>query len=386
MSDTPIPPFEFVLREYACLEDLVNAMGASWAEGKALLFSGGLRDHTRKAAPAFSGTCAAAEREYQDKPESGNRVFLKWLCRFPGIRRLYWQGRDFGGAQDIESALSQGDETLEKLLMHLIREQLLSVFFKNSGAGDELVANVRHLEKAFVKSDSMFRKQNALPILRVLLSGDKTFAFAGARHASPQDLAAALQPIADKSKSALSQAVEPLFQDEYNLDPQFEAWIIINGYHHELSLWRTRFQEGHSTDSDPDEYLDDDDRDEVILARQQPENDFARSVDGFSDRFIELLTSYPDRLGDAVAFSALMNDFFPVHRLQSYLLTALYRMDIVRAITEEDELTDQNMTRFAQRLIKDYGVKESFARWAVSMWCRCYGEAVLKKENRVSEN
>ena len=58
---------------------------------------------------------------------------------------------------------------------------------------------------------------------------------------------------------------------------------------------------------------------------------------------------------------------------------ALYRMDIVRALREADEITEMLTARFEQRLIRDFGTRELYAKWAVAMWCRCYGKAVLHK-------
>ena len=383
MSNTMIPFFAFHQQDYSILEELVNAMGVNWLEGQQLLFGGKLREHTRKVEPSFANLCASAEKEYQSMSKEADYVFLKWLCKYPGIKNLYWQGASYGGINRIYNAITTHEQTVQKLLIYMLTKQFLSVFFVNIGGTDELVNNTRFLEKLFNKQKSRFTKRNAIPILECFLKGEKVFSFANRRFQTPMDLANHLQPFADKSKGSLSQVIQPLFQNDNNFEPQFEAWIIMHGFHHELILWKERFQDGQNDGDDIVDFYSDDDHDQAIEACQQLESDFAESLDGFEAKFIDLLSKYQDRIGDSVAFNALMSDYFPAQKLQSYLLVALYRMDIIKTIREASELNDLLTIRFEKRLIKDFGVKEMFARWAVYEWCHCYGEQVLNKENSI---
>lgn len=384
MSSTAIPSFTFLEQDYTVLEELVNAMGMNWQEGRQLLYSGQLREHTRKVLPSFANSCALAEKDFQSNSNEGNRIFLKWLCKYAGIRNLYWQGANYGGIKRIAATLASAhEETLEKLLHHMLKTQLLDAFLKNIGGTDELVENVRFLEKAYNKSNSRFSKHTALTILECILAGEKVFAFAGRQFKTPSDLAAYLQISADTSKETLSRTIQPLFQDDYNFEPRFEAWIIMHGYHHELMLWKGHFQEGQGDAEDIEDIYFDDEQEHVLEARQQPEPDFEKSLEGFEDKFLDLLSKYHDRIDNPTMFSGLMSDYFPMNKLQSYLLIALYRMDIIKALRDASELTSLLTVRFEKRLIKDYGVKESFAKWAVEVWCHCYGELILKKSNSI---
>ena len=107
------------------------------------------------------------------------------------------------------------------------RELLIAIISDLKGVSIIFIDNVRFLEKAYNKTDSKFSKKNALPILECFLNGNKSFSFAGRQFESPKDLAAYLQTFADTSKSALSRTIQPLFQDEFNFDPRFEAWITM---------------------------------------------------------------------------------------------------------------------------------------------------------------
>ena len=294
---------------------------------------------------------------------------------------MYWRGRDLGGLDAIASALESGDEEVRKLVLYLMKEQVFHNMVLSLGGRDELSAQVRYLERAYNKRDTAFERNGVVPMLERVLRGEKSFSFEGRDFSSPKDLAAYLQGYADRSPKALAKAVRPLFADENNLDPRFEAWALMHGFGHELTLWKMRYQEGRGNKDDgPEDFVFDEDREPLTEAREQTPEEFALAVEGFDDRFVELLTRFADRIGDPKIFEGLMSDYFPDNRLQCYLLLKLYRMEIMRAIRETEEIDSILTARFEKRLTDDFGVEASFAGWAVGAWCRCYGERVLNKK------
>ena len=239
-----MPSFVFAQKDYTVLEDLINNMGIQWEEGKRILFNGTLRAHVRKLDLPFANNCASAERAYTNSPDKGDHIFLGWLCGCPGIMGLYWKGIDYGNIKTLSIALSGSQNiTLENLLLDMLKRKILSRFVMNNGGEESLINNVRFLEESFNKSRAVFPKKNAIPMLEVFFSGRKKFKFDGQVMTTPMDLANYLQLYADKSKDALSKKIQPLFQDDYNFDPYFEAWIIMQGFQRELERWKTRFQE-----------------------------------------------------------------------------------------------------------------------------------------------
>ena len=121
MSTTSIQPFEIHEQTYFNLDDLVNAMGIHWNEGRQLLFSGKLREAAGKYDASFANSCAAAEKELRLRPDAGDPVFHRWLCKYPGIRALYWRGKDYGDIRQICQTLAAKDEALQKLLLHMLK-------------------------------------------------------------------------------------------------------------------------------------------------------------------------------------------------------------------------------------------------------------------------
>ena len=243
MVTTPIPPLDFLRNSYTVLEDLVNDMAMHWDEGKELLFSGTLRYHIRKVAPSLASVCTSAEKSFADAPDRASHIFLKWLCRFPGIRVLCWEGTNYGGLASIASALENPDAKFTKLIFHLLDNRLFGDFVQNCGGKPQIVEHVKFLESFFNRKNSHFSRNNAIPMLAVFLKEKMDFAFDGQLLHTPAELSNHLQRYADRSKCELSRAIQPLFQNDYNFDPYFEAWIIMHGFQHELTLWKGRFQE-----------------------------------------------------------------------------------------------------------------------------------------------
>ena len=246
------------------------------------------------------------------------------------------------------------------------------------GCDEETENSVRFLEKEFGKNDSGYSGKTVLPILKILLSGKKTLDLAGNTFNAPAGLAEYLQAFADKSKSALSRAAKPLFPDEHSMDPLFEAWLIAHGFRHEVTLWKGRFGDGRGTAA---EEIVLDEEPESAAGEAAPEaEEFTGAPEGFEEKFTELLTLYRDRVEDPAVFEALMSDYFPLNKMECFLLVTLQRMDIIRAATESAEADEIISVRFGQRLVRDFGVREPFAVWAVGVWLRSLRNAARRAE------
>ncbi len=361
--------YRFGGREYALPADLARAMGQSWREGRRFLLDGSCRAAVRETEAALAAACAAAEREAQAKPREKDRIFLKWLCACPGIRSLLWRGKDYGGPGQILACLEQGDRALEDLLLFMLRERMLHVLAASLEAGPAVEEALRYLEKACAPGNARFSRDHALALLRCVLNDNGTLLFDGGAFRTPAELAAHLQPIADRSRAALSKAVRPLFDDPDGMAPALEAWLLLRGFGHELQLYDTRFRNGQKREDAIGDIFYDEDED-----LPEPEDIAETSPEGFEDLFSSLLRDHRDRLDDPVSFGGLLADYFPQESKRTFLLHTLYRMDILKALREEGGADELALSRFSGRLETEYGVSESAARWAVGVWQRCFAK------------
>ena len=377
--------YQFNQRIYKTIPALANAMGASWNDGRAFLLNGGFRNQIKNTDKALANSCAYLEKKYRDNPKKGNLFFLQWLVKMPGVRNLYWMGENYGNLDHICALMKfPMREDTRKLLLLMVQEQILSDFVKNSGRQELTVSNVRYLEHCYTKSGTKFNRANIFALLLVVLKEEKSFKFDGEQFHSVQDLSAHLQKYADRSKELLSSKISGLFQNDANFTPTFEGWLLNLGYQKELTLWKDRFQAGSSGDIDDDTFVDFEEAETKKQAKDQNNSDFSQKAKMFDVEFTKMMKQYPEVLSDNGRFKGMLKDFFPGKDLQVFLIESLFKMDVVKAINDAPELNDIFASRFIKRMITDFGVKEDFAKWAVSIWCICYGEKILNKRNRVS--
>ena len=95
--------------------------------------------------------------------------------------------------------------------------------------------------------------------------------------------------------------------------------------------------------------------------------------------FVQLLTKYPDAIGNKRRFTGLIKDLFPGQQMQNNLILMAYNMGLVQALESADVITNALAYGYVKRLMEEHGVARANADWCVSMWCVCYGQRVLHK-------
>ena len=369
---------------YDTISELANAMGAHWTKGRQFLLNGKLRNELHSSDKALFNYITYLEKKYKADPKKENLLFLQWLVKIPGVKNLYWMGRNYGELNSIEASIkSSSNEDVRRLVLLMIQEQIFGDFVKNSGRAEQTVANVRYLERCYSKQDTKFHRSSILPLMSMVLSESKEFLYDGRTFINVQEFAVYLQNHANHSKERLSLKASGLFINDFNFKPEFEGWLLNLGYQKELSAWKDKYQAGTADDSFNDDIVLLEDVEEKKEAKVQSNKDFAKNVASFDVEFTEILEKYPNVILNDTRFNGMLKDVFPDKNLQIYLIHLLYKMDIVKAIKDANELNEMFTTRFINRLTKDFGIKEEFAKWAVSIWCVCYGEKILHKKNRV---
>lgn len=107
----------------------------------------------------------------------------------------------------------------------------------------------------------------------------------------------------------------------------------------------------------------------------------------FEDDFTQMLRNYSDAVDDRRRFFGLMRDCFPGQAMQINLINTAYDLEIVKELKNTSTINNAFAFRFVKRLVDEYGVSRLNADWAISVWCVCYGQLVLKKpcEIRISK-
>ena len=99
----------------------------------------------------------------------------------------------------------------------------------------------------------------------------------------------------------------------------------------------------------------------------------------FEQEFERLLNDYRETIGIRSRFSGLVKDFFPGQYMQVNLILNAYDLGVAQEIENASIINNSFAYRFVKRLVDEYGISRVNADWAVSIWCVCYGQRVLKK-------
>ena len=96
------------------------------------------------------------------------------------------------------------------------------------------------------------------------------------------------------------------------------------------------------------------------------------------ERFTSLLREHSDLLSDKKKFNSFLMDVFLNQKLIVNLLFSAYANGIADDI-QNGEMDSFLVNRHVKLMKEETGFTEENARWAVQMWCECYGQAILGK-------
>lgn len=100
----------------------------------------------------------------------------------------------------------------------------------------------------------------------------------------------------------------------------------------------------------------------------------------FQNSFEQLLKDYPDAVSDKRRFTGLLKDYFPAQQMQVNLINTVQTLGIVQDIQSASQINNAFAYRYVKRMVDEFGVSRLNADWAVSIWCVCYGQNILKKQ------
>ncbi|MCD8020646.1 MAG: hypothetical protein LUF92_14030 [Clostridiales bacterium] len=245
MNDQIRNPFIFMENPYTSKNRLIGAMAANWKEGRKALFSGKISAHFKSMDRSMFQPAVTAENAFRIAPKDGDVIFWKWAYTQGKIPDFFWQGRNYGNTDKVIGLLHDGtEEGFNRLLIMLVSRKLFSVYCKSARLPKSVIENVKYVEKYFNKENSGFKKSKTRTLLYMVLSQERKLSFDSRTFDDVRLFSAYLQGFADISKKKLHNKIQPLFLDEYNLEPGLEGWLLNLGFQHELSLWNDKFQAG----------------------------------------------------------------------------------------------------------------------------------------------
>lgn len=109
----------------------------------------------------------------------------------------------------------------------------------------------------------------------------------------------------------------------------------------------------------------------------------------FEKKFYELIKNHYDIVRDKKRFNALLHDYFPREEVWRFnALLFLYDNGIMEELENNPMLDSAEQLRFKNKLKSAYGIKDTYAEWAVKIWVKGFGKWALEQkewENKIVE-
>lgn len=107
------------------------------------------------------------------------------------------------------------------------------------------------------------------------------------------------------------------------------------------------------------------------------------------DEFYELIKKHYDIVRDKKRFNALLHDYFPREEEWRFnALLFLYDNGIMEELENNPMMDQVGRLRFKNKLKSAYGIKDTYAEWAVKAWVEGFGKWALEQkewENKIGE-
>lgn len=244
-SQNTIAPYRFKNTEYTSLHELVRAWAQNWGDGKKEILSGRATAFFKTTLPELAAHCQTAEEHARAQNGRDDLVFWRLLYHLnPNMQIFYWKGRIY------ENLTALGHEMLENLWRNdtsrlewyksILSEKLLTIYTVLATPDNtplkQAVTALENLYKLELDNCANFRK--TLFLMAYLLSNHKILHIEGQKFGSIEDLSFYLQSLLNKSADTLSHFCHLIIDENSELNPQFEAWLIAHGKYNELADWR----------------------------------------------------------------------------------------------------------------------------------------------------
>ena len=249
---TEINPFMFHGKSYENIQELMEAMGTEWNEGKKILFHGTLGAHVKATNLELYENCGEAVRQASDKGGSDDIIYFEFLYRSaPQLKTIYWKGRKYESlpalGRSMLDALWQGAETDYKLYDSMLSEKMLTAYTAIRAGGNEALARaVDKIETLWLtsreeKGDPRF----AYYMMAYLLSNHMVLKIENEEIHTVSELADFLNSKLEDSVKTLIEVTHKMVSfDGGRLDVQLAAWLAALGKQDAVDRWREILQTG----------------------------------------------------------------------------------------------------------------------------------------------
>lgn len=235
--------YKFENKTYDDFHTLAEAFARNWEAGKEQLYEDILKGYLSPIDPGLATYCARMTKSGEDH----DVAFFKVLLAIdPGFSLFAWKGRVYDSlaslGSDMLAKLRANDDSDLGLWDEILENRLLLLYpdAHYSESQREFIAAFCDSKDKPLGKDS----RHELFELAYNLSGDCEYVLNGKAFATIDELVAYMRSVADHSIAEFASICKSICSLEGVMDPQFEAWLAINGKKDLLQEWKESLKHG----------------------------------------------------------------------------------------------------------------------------------------------
>ena len=243
--------YNFQGDRYDTMDGLVTALGTNWENGKKQLFRGTLGGHFNSINAEIATICGDAQDEMDEGKKDPDLIFFETLYKMdPDMSKIFWKGNVYRDLDDIGNriltSMRKKDHTMDKLLSEMLTSGIFSSYIKCvKPSAKEQIKTMEAFESAH-RTFGGNGAEKAGYQLGYMLSDQKTLvlevkdskAAASKEFRNVDAIADYMLQLLDQSQETFDRFCRMLLDENDELNPQFECWLIATGKQKAIDDWR----------------------------------------------------------------------------------------------------------------------------------------------------
>lgn len=251
---TPMPAFRFQYKKYATVEELAEALGNDWNNGKKRLYRSLLSAHFKSFDPEIANMCIDAEETVTKDPSRADVEFFGILYKMsPHLKSFHWQVYHYESMQELGMFILTSLRSMSSKTLQIVGEFCENHLFSFreriiAGNKESRASSIEAIESLFLRgvreNDVRIQREQAF-LLGYIYSESKDLVVSYGKFDTVDALTDYIKMVIKDHPNSMDSVSQELMQrvalnpdngtaqvigDEIIVaNPQFAAWLNIQG-------------------------------------------------------------------------------------------------------------------------------------------------------------
>ena len=243
-TSATIPSYKFNGHSYTKMPELMEALATDWGNGKKQLYRGLLSGFFMACDTEIANLCMDAEERVSKNIVDEDFAFWELVYAIsPKTEAFYWKGRKYSSlknlGEEMMTMLRGNDCSNVDFWNDILTNRLISLFMDIHKYPKNIIKGIAAIESEIIlQTTDITQAVRNYYLCAYMLTGEKNYIISGLTFSSIETLAEYMNTLLSKSFEKFDSFCRQLMQANYNLDPQFEAWLMSLGKSKEITEWK----------------------------------------------------------------------------------------------------------------------------------------------------